>query len=297
MIQSDITGQVFISPQSAALLSRLVQNGSIIHVEIPEHALGGNVIRMAGRTFTAAGLSGYSPGDSFMARVRILNGIVYLDPVVSPKQAIAGDVFATLGIPFTGLSAFILSYFRNLDVPFEQNHIRSIIKLASHFPGKEKKAAEAAMILESDGRLADIESVTWLLNMMEGHSDNTETGTAFLRSIQKKEGRNRYWLFLPFSRDINGRECSGSIRFLFDACTEKIIETRISMRDGIHSWEFELTEEACRFTVVPPVDSATSHKFREYLQSLLESTGITRVSYYDPGSYPSPGIKSIDLEI
>lgn len=158
-----------ITARNASALLRDLEPRSVVRVTVLSARADGTLrVRIGDRTLIAAGLQRLVPGDSFDARVSVEGGAVFLLPESECIDGIKGNVFQSLGIPETPLSAFVVSFFGTIGMRLESAHIRSVIKTASRFPGKELRAAEAAAILAERGIAPDDETVARMIRVMEG---------------------------------------------------------------------------------------------------------------------------------
>lgn len=178
MIRTDssLKGDVppYVTLRSSASIARDLKPGSLVRVSVLA-ALPDGTFRVAvgGRELVAAGLRGASVGSSFSARVRIEGDAVVLSPVLDSAVDLSpgtSALFAELGIPETPVSSFLVSFFRTIEMKLDPALIRSVMKTAARFPGRELRAAEAAAILAERGISADDDTVADLLDLIEGRS-------------------------------------------------------------------------------------------------------------------------------
>jgi hypothetical protein len=317
----------YFTLRNSAALARDLVPGSVVRVSVLA-ALGDGTFRVSveGRELVAAGMRGLHPGLSFSARVLVENGLFALSPVLdSPVELPAGTspLFADLGIPETPVSTFLVSFFRTIEMKLDPALLRSIMKTAARFPGRELRAAEAAAILSERGISADDESVSELLDLIEGRFEPSGAGRdgggpgesedrpentresvnhaerrrAFCSFVNQKKGCNLHWVILPFSEDFAGRHCSGSVRFLVDLAACRTSETRVSFFEGLRCWDFTVAGKSCQFTAKPEFSPVVFGEFIVYLKCLMEKAGIERVSRQDGESGSLSSIKSVNLEI
>lgn len=342
MIRTDSSSKGDIPPfftlRSSASIARDLKPGALVRVSVLA-ALPDGTFRVAvgGRELVAAGLRGASAGSSFSARVRIEGDAIVLSPVVDSSVELPpgmSPLFAGLGIPETPVSSFLLSFFRTIEMKLDPALMRSIMKTAARFPGRELRAAEAAAILAERGINADDDTVAELMNLIEGRSEGDrragsgcrdgvdggagsrdddagrdadqsspesaaaiERRRAFCAFVNQKKGQNLHWIVVPFSREFEGRQCSGSVRFLVDLAAQKTVETRVTCFDGTHVWDFSIAGKVCSFMAKPEFSPVVFGEFIVYLKCLLEKTGIETVFWHEPGKNPGSTIKSVDLEI
>lgn len=304
MIRPDTPEQFLYSLKGVSSLSRLVPDGSVVSIEIiGKEPSGGTQVRIAGKIITAQGIPGLNPGDILKVRVSFSGTTIFLHPLNFKKETTISNFSGRLGLPETEVSEYLISFFQNIHARLDQRFLNPLIRLTARFPGKEKHAAEAAAILSERGIEPSFESVSHLLDAIEGRS-NTESSDEngfserdFLSFINHKKGQERHWIIIPFKRVIEGCACSGSIRFLIDTRNLSHIETRITYIENAHTWDFSISDGVCQFTANPPFKSVIFEKFVIYLKDILLKSGITGVTYYLPGVKTQSLIKPVDLEI
>lgn len=251
-------------------------------------------IRIGGKTLVARGMPGITPGTEFSARISYSGSTVYIQPLPVSAEP---DVFARLGVPQTPVSSFLLAFFQTAQYRLESGLFRSVLSLASRFPGREKRAAEAAAMLILQGIDPDDRLVALLMDIIEGNAGGTDAGERdILAFINQKKGHDRHWLTFPFKRTIHGRTLTGSIRFLVDTALENMIQTRLTVNDGTRRWEFTLEDHSCTYVNDPQNDTVIMEKIALYLQQALAGTGITSVTY-SPHDSDESGYSGIDVEI
>lgn len=314
---------VFTARNASALLRDLVP-GTVVRVTVLSARAEGTLrVRIGDRTLIAAGLQKLVPGDSFDARVSVEGGAVFLLPESENIGGEIGNVYRSLGVPDTPLSAFVVSFFRTIGMRLENAQIRSVLKAAARFPGRELRAAEAAAILVERGIVPDEETVARMIRVMEGEGSGDDSGRRgtcgdganaddvddannldrdFCAFVNHKKGQTLHWIVIPFRKIIADTLCSGSLRFLLDTAIDRpfgnrAIQTRITVRAGSHDWDFSLTGDACSFAVNPAFPSVVFGRLVVYLKRRLAEAGISAVTAVAPGDFHADGIKSIDLEI
>lgn len=297
--------------RGANSLSPDLKPGSVVRVTVLEALRDGTMrIMIGGRTLTAAGLQDRLPGSVFDARISIADNTVLITPVAREIDAGLPGFFSSLGIPETPVSASLVSFFRSINMRLDSETLRSIMKTASRFRGRELRAAEAAAILVERGIEADDNTVSRMIDLMEGRAglvndDGSDNGGSegaggerdFCAFVNQKKGRDLHWIVVPFSRNLGGRNCTGSVRFLLDLAGEKTVQTRVTLVDGERSWDFSIEGSACLFTSKPAFASVVFEKLVVYLKRQLTNSGIVTVSWHDPETGEHADIKSVDLEI
>lgn len=296
MIQANFPGQPLLSIRGTAALSALVAPGSAVRVEILGTAKGGgNLVRIAGQTFTASGVSRFAAGQTFTARIRFSSGTVYLHQLSSPGESAPGGALPRLDVGETRTASFLVSFFQKMNARLDERTINPLVRLASRFPLKEQRAAEAGAILSERGIEADFASVERMVRCIEGTTDASDRD--FLSFVNHKKGQDRHWIVIPFSRTAGGQRLAGSVRFLVDTASSRHLETRITCFEGNRCWDFELGKDVCNFTADPAFKPVNFEKFVVYLRGILGKSGIEKVCSYLPGDAPDPLVQAVDLEI
>ena len=283
--------------------------GATLDVEVVSRSSDGTLrVRVAGRILTAAALGAFEPGDAFAATVRRSRGEVFLDPVRNPASARAGFL-ARLGLPDTPAASSLVLFFERSLYKLDTALCRSLLALASRFPGREKRAAEAAALLETHGLRADEESVALLMDAIEGPGPRGDTDARdtdddgaqrrtreFLAFLNHKKGHERHWIVVPFTRDVGGRAVRGSLRCMIDLATSRCVETILTINDEGRVWDFNLTGARCEFRANPPFSPVKNGEIAVYLRNILASAGYTEVRAYDSVGDFARSFPAIDLE-
>jgi len=321
MIRTESSATIAFTARSAMELSRELKPGSIVRVIVLSASPDGTLrVRIGDRTYNAAGMRDMHPGESFDVRIRYSDNAVILTPVSSTLTPIRPDFFSSLGISETPVSVYLVSFFRQINAQILPETLRSIMKVASRFPGKELRAAEAAAILAERGIKIEDDTVARLIRIIEdgygsagfgdsgfaasgdesgnpGDAQDDELARDFCAFVNHKKGHDMHWIVIPFRKDFSGVNCTGSVRFLLDAQKNETVETRVTFVESMHTWEFSINNGVCSFTAEPLFTPVIFDKFVVYLMGLLEKTGITDVQWHESGQKPVLFTKSIDLEI
>lgn len=295
MIRFEPTSGTRFSLSGITDFSSFPPDGQTARVRVLEPAGDGWLrIRLGGKTLVARGMQGFAPGTEFSARVSYSGTTVYIQPL--PVSA-DSDVFARLGIPQTPVSSFLLSFFQTAQYRLEPALFRSILSLSSRFPGREKKAAEAAAMLMLQGIDPDEQLLSLFMEIIEGNAGGSDDGERdILAFINQKKGHERHWLTFPFKRSICGRTLTGSIRFLVDTALESMIRTVLTVNDGKRRWEFVLEDNSCTYMNDPGINTVNAEKIGVYLEQALAAAGITNI-VYSPRDSGETGYSGIDMEI
>jgi len=270
-------------------------DGSAVRVSVLERIDALRVrIRIAGQTFVAGGMANCTPGTEFTARIRYSGSTVFVQPLQGQPES---DVFARLGVPSTPVSTFLLTFFQGANYRLDTVKFRTILSVSAKFPGREKRAAEAAAILVMQGIDPDEQLVALLMNSIDGFSGGTDSEERdVLAFINQKKGHERHWMVFPFRKNISGRTITGSVRFLVDTALEAMVRTVLTVHDGKRAWDFVIEGDSCTYTHSPDPDTVTTEKVEQYLKRILSEAGISRVLRSQPGD-DSEVYSGIDVEI
>ena len=312
MIRTESSATISFTVRSAMELSRELKPGTIVRVTVLSASPDGTLrVRIGDRTYNAAGMRDMRAGESFDVRIRYSDNAVILTPVSSALAEIRPDFFSSLGVPETPVSVYLVSFFRQINAQLLPETLRAIMKVASRFPGKELRAAEAAAILAERGIKIEDDTVAKMIRIIEDgygsansgdagkEMDNPEDSLArdFCTFVNHKKGHSLHWIIIPFRKVFSGVTCTGSVRFLLDAEKNKTVETRVTFIESMRNWKFSINKGVCSFTSEPDFTAVVFDKFVVYLMGLLEKTGITAGQWLESGQKPDLVTKSIDLEI
>lgn len=295
MIRFEPTSGTRFSLSGVTDFSSFPADGLTARVRVLEPAGDGWLrIQLGGKTLVARGIQGFAPGTEFNARISYSGTTVYIQPM--PPSA-GTDIFARLGIPQTPVSSFLLSFFQTAQYRLDSALLRSVLSLSSRFPGREKRAAEAASMLLLQGIEPDDQLVSLLMDIIEGKAGGSDAGERdILAFINQKKGHERHWLTFPFKRTVRGRILTGSLRFLVDTALESMLRTVLTVNDGKRRWEFVLEDHCCTYRDDPANDAVIEGKIGVYLEQAFAGTGITSV-LHSPGDQDESAYSGIDVEI
>ncbi|HZK19927.1 MAG TPA: hypothetical protein VFC68_04290, partial [Treponemataceae bacterium] len=134
-------------------------------------SLGGQKysVSFAGNRFSVTSHTNLTPGESFRAQVQFQSGTLLLVPEFSQNATSMGQTIsiqnylATLGLSNDMFSEQLIQLFVGMGIKFNNKRAQRIRTLSAHFPGREKEAAEIALILFEKGIEPDIDTVMQLL--------------------------------------------------------------------------------------------------------------------------------------
>ncbi len=148
-----------------------IRSGDVLRVEVLDASRHGRArIRLAGTVMFASDSRLVSSGETFLARVTLSKGSIFLTPIPEIHEDGAADrgILARLGLPDTPVTASLVTFFRSINARLDPALLKSISAIAARFPGKERRAAEAAAILAERGIDPDEETVARLVSCLEG---------------------------------------------------------------------------------------------------------------------------------
>ncbi len=297
-----------------------LRDGSTVELEVLGPAKdGGSTIRVGGKNLTAVGIGNLPTGVRIPARVSLEGGTVFLRILASRSEIGARATLAELSLPATPLALRLVDSMRQLQLRMDPSRMRSLMRAAARFPGREGEAAEAALILVEAGLDPDEATIDELLSMIAGEGrpggerqsrDEQRRGEqrspgerdsrggkrrALAERLNVPNGKERQWMVYPYNRDIAGKPCTGSVRFLVDRSSRSTVETRVFFDDGSRSQLFSLKGASCDFYASPSFLPAKADDFIVYLGKALMNFGTRNVEYRNPDSADcGPG--RVDLE-
>ncbi len=201
--------------------------------------------------------------------------------------------FENLGLPADKTSLHLIQFFQQLEVKPDIPKLVKCYNLSKKFPKKEGKAAEAAYLLEEKGINADEVKIQNILNLLDSSSqknkdNNDSKENDFLKLINHKAGKNKYWIILPYELKLEKEKANGLIRLLCDRNkknTEKIIISanfsRIKFNFVIY---YKYSREGNKsltinFCSKPELSLLKKHNSIRILQELFDQTPLTIINY------------------
>ena len=285
------------SGEAAAIRLR---DGETILVRVLGAAQDGSVRVSLGNSVvvTARFLSNGSfvAGDSFSARVRLSGGSVFLDPLTDRQGDARATALHRLSLPDTDSSRFLVSFLTDSLYRLDAAFLRRALALSARFPGRERRACEAAALLEMKGLEATEDSTERLMDILEGRVTGIDEGSSdpssdspldsdagsdlsFIAFLNHKKKHTLHWIILPFSQEVANVRLSGSVRFLIDVAKGTCDLTLITAQDGKRVWDLRLRGNSCDFWVNPPFSSIKNGEIAVYLIEALSQTGFTSVRH------------------
>lgn len=231
------------TPKSGVLFSNtksqnIILDGSKVFVRVLSKNQNNTfTVSFAGNKFDVYSDKPLLPGTEFHAKISTKNGAIILNPVKETIDSETSNLikinssipstnieitnwFLQMGLPADSVALKIVQFFQQMGIKPDLKVLSKAWRLAQKFPQKEKKAAEIAMFLEEKGIYADENNIKYLLELLEGNSNdnyNQDKNNALLQYINHKTENNKFWIVLPFEYTINETEklkATGSIRIL-----------------------------------------------------------------------------------
>ncbi len=230
-------------PLSSAISLR---EGSFVFVRVlGEKSDGTYQVTFAGNRFSVHADKKLFPGDAFPARLTtdgrklillpdfsrmtgsavrggsfggLNNSNIYTMSELSESEV--AQYFTALGLVPDDLSRRIISFMQLLGVRLDADKASFIRDVAKKFPGHEKEAAEAAVILEEKGLPVTEENISKLMGMIVGCGSADSGFTAGVNAVDD-EAPN--WIIIPYEYKscvkgesgggigVNGTDSSGSV--------------------------------------------------------------------------------------
>lgn len=328
----------FALPENEAAYARLLKNGQNVSLYVRSVQADGTVrVQVAGADITAR--TEMPPGFSLPAG-SVLHGRVFFEgnrvyirlaADAVPRSSSLSAFLLSLGLNPSPAAVFTLSFFYSSGMRIDPGDIRRITALAAAFPGREKRACEAASLLRQKGIPLTQENIRRALEILEGVSvlpdgnaeqdssagekpeypDAASPGNrqeeaggggegfpedAFLYGSASDTASGWDWYVLPFRRPFGGRVCTGSLRFLLHRFTGEAAETRITVRDGGSCADFLVDGSRCRFVLQPEPAPAVCGKLAAELEASLQKAGLP-VPVCTGGGEENLPVKPVDIEV
>ncbi len=255
-------------------------------------------LTLRGQAFIATATGSWRPGDVFAAQLRHSGSTLYLDPVPASPEASNASVFARLDLSETPVSAFLVNFFRVSGYRLDPVVLKHCMRLASRFPGREARVAEAAARFEMSGIEPSEALLSLYADAIEGKAGAEEGRQRDILSfLNHKKGGECHWIVIPFKRTCGSRVLRGSVRFLFDTAGMTFREALITVDDQERLWDFTLDPNSCVFGANPPLPPSKFRQLIVYLGQQLSSYGIRTVEGGSPETDSRGGFPAVDLEI
>lgn len=159
----------------AAALSKVngnnsLREGSSVFVRvIQKKGNSSYIVSFAGGRFSVKSELSLKEGTSFLAKIKILDGKIFLQKIDNPSQSknavqnLTGEkeklFLSNLGLIPDNISFSLFNQMKQIGLKFDRNLFQKVRKIAENIKNKEKSAANTAFILEEKGITADEDKV------------------------------------------------------------------------------------------------------------------------------------------
>ena len=251
-------------PLSSAISLR---EGSFVFVRVlDEKSDGTYTVTFAGNRFSVHADKKLFPGDAFPARLTTDGRKLILLPdfncvfghsgsdsnissnsnIFALNELSDGEVaqyFTTLGLVPDDLSRRIVSFMQLLGVRLDADKAAFIRDIAKKFPGHEKEAAEAAVILEEKGIPVTEENISKLMGLISGCGSADNGFTAHVNATEDDEP---HWIIIPYEYKGDDPESSfsGSLCLLKEP-DGTVSRLKITSRKGEKLFLFKIYLNYC----------------------------------------------------
>lgn len=305
-----------------------VREGSSVYVRIIKSA-GNNsyIASFSGGRFLLKSEIPLAAGNAFLAKIRLENGKIILQKLsesASSKNSVQkitlenqSQFLENLGLPPENISFSMLQQVKMLGTRFLPDVFQKSRKIAEKISGREKTAADAALIMEEKGIPSDEERVSEILEEKRGNADeifsrNEEkipgSKNPFKSFFEKilcssekmknlpgiltlfnhlgfdfcgKSGRQAFgsWIKIPF--DFSSDEKNGSGCFCgFLKNSSRQLEKAVlvfSFQNEKFAFEFGLEGNGLTYLNAGCSDSAKNEKLIKILSSSFENSRIGKI--------------------
>lgn len=272
-------------------ISNTAGGGSVVSVKVLRNNGGGSyTVSFAGNKYSVKSNIPLKEGQVFKATVKYDGQKIILEQRGQTPAVLnlTEDILLADGMPGEQLSAYlsqiglvpdkvtvsIMQFLQQNGFKLDFSLIQKARLLAMKFPGNEKKAADAALLLMENGISGDEEIIRCLLNIFAGQDNgyssdrgdrplgqnqqNLNQGdrpldfTSFLytNSISGKENllafmnhyakNNNHWIFLPYEWDFGKQKVTGFIKLFLDITEKKVNKMQINADFSVKKYYFVL---------------------------------------------------------
>ena len=252
---------------SSQLQETALKTGDSVFVRVLQNkGKGSYVVSFAGNRFEVQSERSLEGGQSFSALLKVTGERLLVIPqnvqslVQSNAPSSLESQLVSLGLPPSDLTIFLVQFFQQTGLRIDSQQIHKALTLAQRFPGKEKEAAEAALILKAHGIEPSEDAIRSLLASLTSGPSSTDSESKDEKSSEQKDDpllqndfihklyadgvsgngkegllafmnhlslSNRHWLFLPFEWNALGQNTRGTLRLLLDT-KENFVERMVT---------------------------------------------------------------------
>lgn len=303
----------YIKAQSSASVNihPSAGGGSVVFVKILKNNGGGScTVSFAGNKFNVKSEIPLKEGQSFKAVLKSDGNRIMLVPQETEgraesvqrgqtpmilEQSVLPDgtpgaqlavYLSKMGLVPDKAAVTIMQFLQQTGLKLDTSIMQKAQRLALKFPGKEKKAAEAAILLLENGISSDEELLEKILAIFEHEgtdpsdqnsaqsdqngtpSDQSFLNNLFTNNLPSHEGllsflnhyaRNRHhWIILPYEFSLQNEKATGLLRFLLDKEEKKVEKILINCNFSVKKLFFVLKliqskVVEVRFCTLPPL--------------------------------------------
>ena len=303
-----------------------LKDGESVFVRVLQDKGGSYLVSFAGSRFNVQSERTLTPGETFPATLKLADGKLFVVPKETITAPLAGQeagLFAaleSLGLPAQEASVFLVQFLQQggfkIDVPL----IKKALSFGAHFPGKEKKASEIALMLLKKGIEPSESLIQNLMLMFENSGSGTggensqnpqkdeEDEKTFLDNIFKTplskneaglltlvnqvSADSHHWFFLPYEWNSSGENksisASGMMRLLLDTENNQLLRLVLDANTLAYKHFFVLYYEQgelarLTFCTEPPLNQSEAKEAGALLSSFVAdfNGGRTVDAVYD----------------
>lgn len=288
-----ISTSQYIKAHSTASVSvnNTAGGGSVVSVKVLHDNGGGSyTVSFGGCRYSVKSNIPLKEGQVFKANVKFDGQKIILEQRGQTPQVldVREELLLPDGTPGEQLSAYltqfglvpdkvtvsIMQFLQQNGLKFDFSLMQKARLLAMKFPGKEREAADAALLLMENGISADEEILRHLMNVFdgqeEGYSSNRGdrplpqnsggsdkgdrpldfTDYLYANPLPEKQNllafvnhyakNNSHWIFLPYEYSIKNKKATGFLKILLNISEQKVEKMQINASFPLKKYFFVL---------------------------------------------------------
>ena len=248
---------------------------------------GSYLVSFAGNRFEVHSERTLEAGQSFPALLKVEGQHLLVIPQQTESSGVVQNTvysqLMAMGLPASEVTVFLVQFFQQTGLRIDTTLMNKALQLAQRFPGKEKEAAEAAVMLKSNGIEPTEDAIRSLLASLTAQTNtenqqnpsNKENNTDsqksdridsaekddFLHKLYAEgaagngnEGllafmnhlavSDHHWLFLPVEWNGLDCPCTGTLRLLLDTQEQTVLRMVSDIKTLACKYFFVLYYEA-----------------------------------------------------
>lgn len=271
-----------------------LRDGQTVHIEVLGKGIGGlQLLRIAGRIYTAQGDARLVEGRVLDGRVYAGKGYVRLELTPSPpvrEQHQPAGLQNTFTAELLSWSTELATLTRRELTPERLARWRS---LALRSPDRFRSALIADCIREDHELDEESPHLYRLIDCIDRRPDEqrADSDSNWLALFNQRRSGSLQWLIFPFSNQASQGSCRGSVLILVDPAAPEPKKTFIFAHVQNVQWFFSLDNDIVEYDTTPKASCNEVSNLHEALCRHLESTGLHLLCRQKTGS-----IRSVDLE-